>query len=217
MTVQLIDCTLEWPNYSDRFKELLDDHERYKAMKNELPEDPEAVIISGSTSGIYEDERWINQLIENTARYIRNDVPVLGLCFGHQVIAKALGGEVKAMKDYEIGYKPVKLDEAEISEGLAPVEYPFSTHGDKITELPPELESIGRSDRCNQAFKHRKKKVYGVQFHPELTPEIAEKAVRTKDIRPDRKEKLLQEINQPNYYRAKRTLRILENFKEVAK
>ena len=65
--ISLIDATLEWPRYSNRFNELLGyDIDKYKAMKKELPEDPEVVIISGSTSGIYEDEEWIDALVEKT-------------------------------------------------------------------------------------------------------------------------------------------------------
>lgn len=215
--VAVIDATLEWPRYSRRFDELLgEDVQKFKAMKKEFPENPEAVVISGSTSGIYEDEEWIDELVEKTRQYINRGIPVLGLCFGHQVIAKAMGASVRQMDSYEIGYKPVKIDKTGIFRGLSSVEYPFSTHQDEVVDLPEELESVARTERCVQGIKHREKPVYGVQFHPELTPEIAEKAVRTKEIDEKRKQRLLREINEPNFERAKRSLRILENFLEIA-
>ncbi len=214
--VSVIDATLDWPRYSNRFNELLgDDIKKYKAMKQEFPEDPEVVIISGSTSGIYEDEEWIDLLVERTREYIQNDVPVLGLCFGHQVVAKAMGAEVVQMDEYEIGYRPVSFEENEIFEGLDSVEYPFNTHQDKVIDLPDELESIAETDVSVQGIQHSEKPVYGVQFHPELTPPIKEKAIRTKEMPEEKKERLLREVNDANFDRAKRVLRIFENFQKV--
>ena len=215
--VAVIDATLEWPRYSNRFNELLgDDIKKYKAMKKEFPEDPEIVVISGSTSGIYEDEEWIESLVEKTEEYIANDIPVLGLCFGKQVIAKAMGAEVVQMDDYEIGYRPVEMEDSEIFEGLSSIEYPFNTHQDKVRDLPEELEVIAQTDVCIQAVQHAEKPVYGVQFHPELTPDVAEKAIRTKEIDEERKQRLLREVNEPNFDRARRVLKIFENFMEQA-
>lgn len=214
--VSVVDATLEWPRYSNRFNELLgDDIKKYKAMKQEFPEDPEVVIISGSTSGIYEEEEWIDALVDKTREYIENDVPVLGLCFGHQVIAKAMGAEVVQMEEYEIGYRPVEFENNEIFEGLDSVEYPFNTHQDKVTELPETLETIAETDVAVQGIQHREKTVYGVQFHPELTPPIKEKAIRTKDMPEEKKERLLKEVNDANFDRAKRVLRIFENFQRL--
>lgn len=215
--VAVIDATREWPRYSKRFKEILgEDIKKYNAMDHEFPEDPEVVIISGSTSGIYEDEEWINNLVEKTSEYIENDIPVLGLCFGHQVIAKAMGANVVQMEDYEIGYRPVKVSNGDLFEGLDTVEYPFSTHQDKVIDMPEELEAVAETDVCVQGIQHTEKPVYGVQFHPELTPDVAEKAVRTKDIEDTEKERLLREINDANFHRAKRTLKIFQNFLEMA-
>ena len=217
LDVAVIDATLDWPRYSNRFNELFgEDIERFRAMKQEFPEDPDVVVISGSTSGIYEDEEWIDELVEKTGRYIEDGVPVLGLCFGHQVIAKALGATVEQMDDYELGYRSVDMHDSEIFQGLDSVEYPFSTHQDRVVDIPDKVETIAETDVCVQGIKHRDKPVFGVQFHPELTPDVAEKAVRTKDIDQERKNDLLSEINDANFYRAKRTLKILENFVEIA-
>lgn len=214
--VSVVDATLDWPRYSNRFNELLgDDIKKYKAMKHEFPEDPEVVIISGSTSGIYEDEEWIDALVDKTSEYIENDVPVLGLCFGHQVIAKAMGAEVVQMDNYEIGYRAVSIRESEIFDGLDSVEYPFNTHQDKVIDLPEELETIAETEVAIQGIKHREKQVYGVQFHPELTPDVAEKAIRTKDIDNEKKKRLLEEVNDANFHRAKRVLKVFENFQRV--
>ncbi|MFB6203483.1 MAG: type 1 glutamine amidotransferase [Candidatus Nanohaloarchaea archaeon] len=215
--VSVLDATLDWPKYSNRFRSLIPDHEIHKVMNHEYPDDPDIVVISGSTSGIYEDEEWIDELVERTRDYIEDGVPVLGLCFGHQVIAKAMGAEVVQMDRYEIGYRPVRFGDDEIFSGLTSVEYPFNTHQDEVVDMPEELVPIAETDVSVQGLKHREKPVYGVQFHPELTPEIARKAIRTKDIEEDRKEKLLEEVNEANFHRAKRALRIVGNFAEISR
>jgi len=215
--VAVIDATQEWPRYSNRFNELLgEDIDKYKAMQHEFPEDPEVVIISGSTSGIYEDKEWIDALVEKTREYIEKYIPVLGLCFGHQIIAKATGAKVVQMEEYEIGYRPVKISDGDLFEGLDTVEYPFSTHQDKVVDMPDEMEAVAETDVCIQGIQHSKKPVYGVQFHPELTPDVAEKAIRTKDIEKEEKERLLREVNEANFDRARRTLKIFNNFLKIA-
>lgn len=215
--IAVIDATLDWPRYSNRFNELFgEDIDKYKAMKHEFPDDPKVVVISGSTTGVYEDEEWIDSLVEKTRGYIENDIPVLGLCFGHQIIAKAMGGKIEKMDDYEIGYRPVEFGGSEVFEGLDSLEYPFNTHQDKVVEIPEELEPIAETSESVQGIQHVSKPVFGVQFHPELTPDVAEKAIKTKDMDGERKERLLREVNDANFHRAKRALKIFENFFEVA-
>jgi GMP synthase (glutamine-hydrolysing) len=214
--VSVINCTLDWPRYSKRFDELIGHVEQYRAMKKEFPEDPETVVITGSTTGVYEDEEWIDALVEKTREYIEENVPVLGLCFGHQIIAKAMGTDVVQMDDYEIGYREIQFHESRIFDGLEAAEHPFSTHQDRIVEVPEGFRKIAETEACVQAIEHRERPVFGVQFHPELTPDVARKAIRTKDIEEKRKDRLLEEVNQENFDRAKRVLKVFENFMDVA-
>lgn len=214
--VSVIDCTLDWPLYTNRFRELIPDSEIFKAMKKEFPDNPEIVVITGSTTGVYEDEEWIDALVEKTREYIESGVPVLGVCFGHQIIAEAMGADVVQMDDYEIGYREVSFQETEIFEGLEQREYPFSTHQDRIEKVPENMKNIAKTDVCVQGIKHEDKPVFGVQFHPELTPDVARKAIRTKNFSEEREEKLVEEVNEENFERAKRTLKIFDNFREIA-
>jgi len=172
----VLDATLDWPQYSRRFTELFTDIDLFKVMHQEYPSAPDVVVISGSTSGVYEDAEWIDVLVERTREFIAGGVPVLGLCFGHQIIGQALGADVVQMDRYEIGYNGIQVDDVPLFDGMAAVEYPFSTHQDRVVDLPAVLEPIARTDMCVQGFQHREKPVYGVQFHPELTPPIAERA-----------------------------------------
>ncbi len=110
------------------------------------------------------------------------DVPILGICLGHQLLAHWLGGKVKRGR-WEIGWLPITVQEPALSDplldGLGPVFHGFLWHGDQITELPDEAELLASSERCRvQAYRLRNRPVWGVQFNPQYTPEIAENLVR---------------------------------------
>ena len=110
------------------------------------------------------------------------DVPILGICLGHQLLAYWLGGEVKRRR-WEIGWLPITVNEAGMSDplldGLGPVFHGFLWHGDQITKLPEEAELLASSERCRvQAYRLRNRPVWGIQFNPQYTPEIAESLVR---------------------------------------
>jgi GMP synthase-like glutamine amidotransferase len=98
-------------------------------------------------------------------------VPVLGLCYGGQLLARVLGGEVFRSDVAEIGWLPVRTTDAElVSEGPW-----FQWHFDCFT-LPPGAELVAESDVGPQAFVSGRS--LGLQFHPEVTPEIMDDWVR---------------------------------------
>ena len=101
--------------------------------------------------------------------------PVLGICLGAQLIAKALGAHVYRNREMEIGWAQVYFTEA--AEGdpvLGALPSPtgfFHWHSETFT-LPPGAESLAYSDKCRQQAFRFHKTVYGIQFHPEITPEM---------------------------------------------
>ena len=110
------------------------------------------------------------------------DVPILGICLGHQLLAHWLGGKVKRAR-WEIGWLPITVQEPGLSDpllaGLGPVFHGFLWHGDQITQLPEEAELLASSELCRvQAYRLRNRPVWGVQFNPQYTPKIAENLVR---------------------------------------
>ncbi len=99
--------------------------------------------------------------------------PVLGICLGAQLIAKALGAHVYRNREKEIGWAPVHFTESAQSDpllgGLASPSTFFHWHSETFTQ-PPGTELLAYSDKCRQqAFRYRDN-VYGIQFHPEITP-----------------------------------------------
>jgi GMP synthase (glutamine-hydrolysing) len=108
-------------------------------------------------------------------RVIEQNTPVLGICLGAQLIAKALGAQVYRNHQKEIGWAPVHLTEnAHRDPLLGALNSPstfFHWHSETFTQ-PPGTELLAYSDLCRQqAFRYRDA-VYGIQFHPEITPEM---------------------------------------------
>ena len=107
----------------------------------------------------------------NSEEYIKHfDIPILGICLGHQLIAKAYGGEVST-SDTE-SYAQVKINiinDENLFEGLAPEMQVWSSHKDEVKNIPDEFEILANSNLCDiESFKHKSKDVYGIQFHPEV-------------------------------------------------
>lgn len=98
------------------------------------------------------------------------DLPVLGICLGHQLIAKAFGGEV-ATADAQ-SYAQIELEilnENDIFQGLGPKMNVWASHQDEIKKMPENFDVLAQSTLCDvEAMKHHNKPIYGIQFHPEV-------------------------------------------------
>jgi GMP synthase (glutamine-hydrolysing) len=172
----------------------------------------DGVVVTGSRSSVYWDEEWIPPLLEYVNYAHERGVPVLGVCFGHQVLAQALGGGVGDMGEYEIGYREMsKTADAPLLEGLPETFTAFTTHSDAVTEVPEDAELLAENDYGIHAF--RVGDSYGVQFHPEYDTDTAEKVTTRKDDLPaEREQQVLDGITPENYEAACETKRLFENF-----
>ncbi len=107
----------------------------------------------------------------NCGSYIKHfEIPILGICLGHQLIAKTYGGEVSTSNTES--YAQVKINiinDENLFEELAPEMEVWSSHKDEVKSIPDEFEILANSELCNiESFKHKNKDVYGIQFHPEV-------------------------------------------------
>lgn len=127
-----------------------------------LEKQPQGLILSGGPS------------IERTGNcrdYVREiELPILGICLGHQLIAQAYGGRIKT--GLVGGYAAIEveiLDEDEILKGLGPRTTVWSSHADEVSVMPEGFLHLARSKECEiEAMRHPEKPIFGVQWHPEV-------------------------------------------------
>lgn len=137
----------------------------------------DAIIVGGAGAhSATHNEPFVQPLIDAINRTIDLDIPMFGSCYGHQIIARALGGDVITDHDTsEVGGFSVSTTTAAHDDELfAPIAGTFDVlmgHHDRVATLPGNCIELAYSDRCrNQAFRVRDRNVWGTQFHAELTP-----------------------------------------------
>jgi GMP synthase (glutamine-hydrolysing) len=126
---------------------------------------PQGIILSGGPAGVYEKGApTLNPEVLDLG------VPILGICYGLQILTHVLGGKVEPALHREYGRKTFDIrDTADIFHGLAPQETVWMSHGDRVEALPPGFEIIGASDTCPVgAIRYPERRLYAVQFHPEV-------------------------------------------------
>ena len=125
------------------------------------------IIYSGGPSSVYaKDAPEYNPEILNIG------VPKLGICYGHQLIAKQLGGQVEPgkVKEYGIADLQVKDKQSLLLKDIPEYSPMWMSHGDQVSVLPADYEIIASTKDCEvAAVANPKRKIYGIQFHPEVT------------------------------------------------
>lgn len=151
--------------------------EEYRTNEGAFPGsvDAAAVFIGPSKSGAYDDEPWIHREHEVLQRFGKAGVPMLGICFGAQILASALVGREQVFKrsNRETGFGGVRFTDAASGDPLAKA-YPravrtFHWHGDEVRATHPDIVVLATSDDCaNQLWRWRHGPVWGVQVHAEM-------------------------------------------------
>jgi GMP synthase (glutamine-hydrolysing) len=126
---------------------------------------PKGIILSGGPMSVYDDAApKIDSQIFNLK------IPVLGICYGLQLISKNFGGTIEAADDREYGKSILRItDNTDILRGVEDASIVWMSHGDYLTGLPKGFKVIGESDHspiC--AISNPPKRLYGLQFHPEV-------------------------------------------------
>jgi GMP synthase (glutamine-hydrolysing) len=123
------------------------------------------LILSGGPSSVYEPNAP-----KLHPRILEVDLPILGLCYGHQLLAQLTAGKVEPAACKEYGIAQVSVDKpVGILEGLNEKEKVWMSHGDTVFSLPSDFEALAHTDNCPvAAFRHKTKPIYGLQWHPEV-------------------------------------------------
>jgi GMP synthase (glutamine-hydrolysing) len=155
-------------DYSDMFARLLGGHGfdfvTYNVVDGEFPDDPHAAdgwLITGSKHGAYEDHAWIPPL-EDLIRAIRDTgKPLIGVCFGHQIIAQALGGKVeKFAGGWAVGATEYAFEDSTLTLN--------AWHQDQVTQLPEGAKVLASNAFCANAALAIGDTILTIQPHPEF-------------------------------------------------
>ena len=136
-----------------------------------------AYVITGSAAHVQDREPWVVRTEAWLRDVVAAGVPTLGICFGHQLLAQALGGEVQRNpRGREIGTVEIeRLAEDPIFDGLEPRFPANATHLDSVLRLPPGTVVLARSSLEHHQALRFGPACYGVQFHPEIDAQVMQR------------------------------------------
>ena len=142
----------------------------HKKVKNKnIDNSIKGIILSGGPLNVYQINKY-----SFDKRIIENQIPVLGICFGHQILSKLNGGRVKQSKYREFGLANIrKKSESILTKNFfnkKNINKVWMSHADQVSKLPKNFNVIASSQNSKFAIiENKKKNFYGVQFHPEVT------------------------------------------------
>ena len=167
-------------DYPAMFARLLDGHgftfRTWRVVEMEFPadvHDAEGWLITGSKHAAYEDLPFIAPLEDFIRKVYGARVPLVGICFGHQIIAQALGGKVEpypagwavGATEYDFGGEKLTLN---------------AWHHDQVTKVPDSAQVVACNDFCQNAALVYPGRAFTVQAHPEFKPEFVDGLIQTR-------------------------------------
>jgi GMP synthase-like glutamine amidotransferase len=173
----------------------------FDVAAGELPADPgayDAYLITGSPAGVYDPLPWIEPLKE----FLRaaKDRKMVGVCFGHQIMAEAFGGHVeKSDKGWGIGLQRYDIDRVEPwMDAAVSISVPAS-HQDQVVEQPPNTAVVASSDFTPfAALAWTDRPAISVQFHPEFEPAYAKALIEARREKMPGADRAIASLDKPN-------------------
>ncbi len=131
-----------------------------------IDEGVDALVLSGGSPSI----SFEAQKLGRQGDYLQLNIPVLGICVGAQYIALHFNGKVGPAKIPEYGKTEIEiLEKDQLFKDLPDRFFVWESHNDEVKELPQDFQLLASSSNCRiQAFRHRTRDIFGVQFHPEV-------------------------------------------------
>lgn len=175
-------------DYDHMFEKMLAgrgfEFETWKVLDGVFPEsvsEADGWLITGSRFGTYEGHDWIAPLEQFIRDIKAADLPLIGVCFGHQIIAQALGGKVEK---YSGGWSVGQVDYTLNDGSNLPL---HAWHQDQVVEKPPQARNLGSTDFCEHAVLAYGDKILTMQPHPEFSEEYMRGLIdkRGKGVVPD--------------------------------
>lgn len=177
--------------YADSFEELLSaadpqlSFQIYHVTQQDYPlniDECDAYLITGSKASVYDDADWIQRLKHFVVECFEQEKKLLGICFGHQLIAHALGGLVKKnQKGWGMGLASSKVTGK--PDWLSPVQNEFNllvSHQDQVMQLPPQASLIAGNDFCPIASYQVNRSILTFQGHPEFNRDYIQYLMSTR-------------------------------------
>jgi len=157
----------------------------WSVVDGDFPPGPDAAdgwLVTGSKHGAYENHAWIPPLEQLIRDIQAAEKPLVGICFGHQIIADALGGEVvKSDRGWGLGLHRYKMAEPTAWMGDATAEQPLrlhAVHQDQVVSVPPGARVLAASEFCPNAILAYGDTVFTVQPHPEFEASFVGELIR---------------------------------------
>ncbi len=166
--IDVVDNGGQWTHREWRMLKYLD--VETEIIQNDTPVDKidvDGLVLSGGSPRISDKDLTLGK----TGEYLELlDVPILGICVGAQFIAEYFGGSTGSAETPEYGRTEVTiLEEDDLFIDVPEKFVGWESHNDEIIELTSDMMTLASSESCPiQAFKHKERKLYGIQFHPEV-------------------------------------------------